>query len=535
MPSTAAYRTRKFVARHRGSVVSGVLTTIALVAALGIALQQMLVARAERDVADYERIRTQASNEFYGMLLEEMGSNEQPLTALELLDRGAALLRAQYDERRPFMGRIYLDLSRRYASIAERDREREFLGLAENAARDAADDDLLASVLCAGAASLLQEDAPAAQALVDEALPIFGSLDRASAVTRFQCTRLKSRHAVSTGDRDGAINVLEAAQRDAGNSEEMSAYHRALLLNDLGELHYGAARFDRTLILLDEGLDVLREAGRRNTATYQRLQGNKATVLTGAGEYAEAVLEFEEIFARFDDAAWSNQRGQISKRLNYANALIRLSRGEEALAILERARRDARAAGDVRFEGIAAMFTASCMIELERFNESETQLNEAESILAPSPGVWQHQLMWADIMRATIAREQGRIEDARGFIQPMLDAHRSGQTPLEGPTLAVLLIGAGSIELEAGAHEAADVLATEAIEIREATARRPDSSAHLGAALVTRAKARHALGRVDEAIVDLDRAVVALGNGLGQENVETVEARELLKAYSAAR
>lgn len=535
LPNTFGYRARKFLGRHRGSVLSAMLTAIALVASLGIALHQMHVARVERDSAEYERMRTQASNEFYGMMLEEMGSSGQPLTALELLDRGAALLRAQYDEGRPFMGRIYLDLSRRYASIAERDRERQLLNLAENAARDAEDDDLLATVLCAGASSLLQEDAQAAQALVDEALPKFEGIDRASADARFQCTRLQARHAVATGDRDHAISVLEAARSHATDSDDMSAYHRALLVADLGQMHYGAARFDETLGLLNEALEILRAGGRRNTVTYQTLQANKAAVLSGAGEYAAAIREHEEIIARFNDAGFDNQRGQLPKRLNYANNLIRLSRGEEALKVLERARHDARAAGDVRFEGIAAMFMASCMIELERLDEAENYLQEADSILSASPGVWTHQLMWANVMRATIAREQGRIEDARAILRPMLDAHRSGQTPLEPPTLAVLLIGAGAIELEAGAHEEADALASEAIEIREATARNPESSAHVGAALVTRAKARHALGRVDEAIDDLERAVVALGNGLGQENIETVETRDLLADYRATR
>jgi serine/threonine protein kinase len=534
LPHSFGYRSRKFVARHRGSVLSAALTTIALVAALGLALQQMLVARSERDAAYYERIRTQASNEFYGMLLEEMGSGDQPLTALELLDRGAALLRAQYDEGRPYMGRIYLDLSRRYASVAERDREREFLGLAESVARDAEDDDLLATVLCATASSLLQEDAQGAQTIFDEAIPVFEGIDGASSYARFQCTRLQSRHAVANGDRDRAIDILESERRRFVNSDDMSAYHKALLLTDLAQMHYGAASFGETLRLLDEGLEVLRAGGRANTVTYQTLQGNKATVLSGTGEYAAAIRAYEEIFARFDDAAWANKRGQVAKRLNYANSLIRLSRGEEALQILEHARDDARAAGDVRFEGIAAMFMASCMIELERLDDATTKLTQAEAILAASPGVWRHQLTWADIMRATIAREQDRIDEARAIIQPMLDAHRSAQKPLADPTLAVLLAGASSIELEAGAYEDANALATEALTIREATARRPESSAHVGAILVTRAKARYALGRIDEAIDDLERAVVALANGLGQENVETAETRDLLASYRGA-
>ena len=532
LPHSLGYRSRKFVARNRGSVLSAALTAIALIAALGLALQQMLVARAERDAADYERIRTQASNEFYGMLLEEMGSADRPLTTVELLDRGAELLRVQYGEERPFMGRIYFDLSRRYSSIAERDREREFLDLAENAARDAEDADLIVTVQCARAASLLQEDAQAAQAIIDDALPRFSALANASPDARFHCVRIQARHAMATGDRPRAIDILEEERSQFAAA--MSAHQKALLLTDLGQMHYGAGNFDITLGLLDEALELLRAGGRDNTVTYQTLQGNKAAVLSGAGEYAEAIRIHEAVFSRFEDAAWVNQRGQVPRRLNYANNLIRLSRGEDALQVLTRARDDARAAGETRFEGIAEMFLASCMIELERFEDATMHLAEAEAILSASPGVWQHQLMWANIMRATIAREKDLIEDARSIIQPMLAAHRSGQKPLEGPTLAVLLATASTIEVEAGAYEEAERLASEAIEIREATARRPDHSAHLGAVLVTRAKARYGLGRTDAAIDDLERAVISLANGIGQENVETTETRDLLASYRAS-
>ena len=49
----------------------------------------------------------------------------------------------------------------------------------------------------------------------------------------------------------------------------MSAYNRALLLADLGQMHYGAARFDETLNLLNEALEILRAGGRRRVCRHE--------------------------------------------------------------------------------------------------------------------------------------------------------------------------------------------------------------------------------------------------------------------------
>ena len=54
--------------------MSSLLALIALISALGIALQQMIEARQQRDAAEYQRQRVEASNEFYSLLLEEQGS-----------------------------------------------------------------------------------------------------------------------------------------------------------------------------------------------------------------------------------------------------------------------------------------------------------------------------------------------------------------------------------------------------------------------------------------------------------------------------
>ncbi len=532
LPHTFGYRTRKFVSRHRGSVLSAALTTVALIAALGVALQQMLIARAERDAAEYERMRTLASNEFYGILLEEMGSADRPLTALELLDRGAELLRSQYGAQQPFMGRIQFELSRRYGSIDEGGRRREFLELAEHSARESQDVDLLASVLCANSVDLLNEDAQAARTVADEALPLFAALRAPTVETRFQCVRMQARHAQADGNPARAIEILDAARHHAVPE---SARYRALITLDLATVNYRTGHFREAAQLLDEALAILRQGGRGNTETFHVMLGNKAAMLSRNGQIAEAIRIDEEIISRFSEAAWTGQRGTLQRRLLYAGNLERMGRVDEALAVADQARVDANDSGEPYLQAIAALTYARGLIEVDRLDEATRQLDDVEATLSSSQSVWRRQLARVDTLRATIARKEGRLDDARAILQPLIATRKQGEHALAPSTVAQLLAAAASIEHDAQSFLRAEELASEAIAIHQETALDPERSAHLGAVFVIRARSRYALGRYDEAITDLELAVVALGNGLGQENVETVETRNLLAIYRASR
>lgn len=528
MPPTVVYRARKFVGRHRGGVVSALLTTLALVAALGIAVQQMLEARAQRDAAEYERQRVGASNEFYSLLLEEMGTASEPLTAVGLLDRGADLLQRQYDANQPFMGRIQFDLSRHYASLPERERELELLALAEAAARSSADDDLLAEVLCARATTTLNASTADAAAIAEEAIRVLDGLGNPSADTRFHCLRMRSRLAEAQGDRAAAIEMLTAARTELVDTGLLSAHARALVLSDLGQLHYKAGRFAETLPLLGEALDVLETAGRDRTVTFAKLQSNRAAALGAVGEFSEAVAMQERLFERFADANWSDRRGVLALRVNYALNLVRLHRGDEAIGILMQLREDAVNNGDTVFAGIADLFLASAYIEVEDLDAAEARVESARSVLSGSPGVWKHQLIHVDSMRSAIARKRGDYDEARSRLLPRLE--QLGYPPLAEttPNLAILLNGMGRIELAAGNAAAAERYLSDFLALREPMQRSPDSSAYVGAGLVLRAKSRSAQGKVQAAVDDLERAVVALAHSLGDDNVETTEARALL-------
>jgi len=533
MPPTLSYRARKFVGRHRGSVASALLTAVALVVALTFATQQMLDARAQRDIAEYQRQRAEASNEFYTLLLEEMGSADRPLTAVEVLDRGAELLRRLYDADQPFMGPVYFELSRRYANIRLLDREMELLTFAEAAAGSSGDDDLLAAVRCVQASGALESDAEAAREIAAEAIPLFDRLDRPSGEAQFACLRMQTQLAEADGDREAAIDLLTTATSESARLEDLPPFTRSLLLIELSLLHYKSADLGKSIQILDEVEDILDSAGRGSTVTYMKVLSNKAVTLAAVGEYAQALELEKQVFGRFEDAGWTKGRTRRPQRINHAARLVLLSRDDEAVGLLEDARDEAESESDELFAAVADLWLAPAYIALDQLDLAQQSAENAKAFFSGNPGRWDYLIVQADAARATVARKQGRLDEARTIVVSLLEERGYPNWARPPRKIMLALAEAAATEIEANHFEAAESFAQDYFDIAVSKARDKNRSAIVGDALVLRARARFGQQKTADAVADLEQAVLSLSNGLGPENVETRRAEALLAEYRA--
>ena len=533
MPPTLTYRASKFVGRHRGSVTSALLTTVALVTALAFATHQMLEARTQRDLSELQRKRAEASNEFYSLLLEEMGSADRPLTAVEVLDRGSELLRRQYDANQPFMGRVYFELSRRYANIRLRDREKELLTFAEAGARSSSDDDLLAAVRCVQVNSAVESDALAAKRSAEEAMAIFGRLTEPSGEALFQCLRMQATLAEADGERDRAIALITAATEDSARFGSLPPFYKTLLLIELSVLHYRSANIGEAIRMLDEIIAMLESSGRGNTVTYLKMLSNRAVALAAVGEYNDALELEKQVFSRFAEAGWTNQRSHRPQRINHAAKLVLLSRADEAVTMLQDARDESEREGDDLFVAVADLWLTYAYIALDQFDSAQRSVDNAKSILSRGQGAWDSLILQADVARATIARKQGRLEESRAIVVPLLEERGYPAWSKPPRKITFALAEAAALEIEATNYEVAESYAQHYFDVAVSEARRPELSAIVGDALVHRAKARFGQGKTTSAISDLERAIRSLSNGLGAGNVETRRAEALLEHYRA--
>jgi serine/threonine-protein kinase len=95
-PDTLAYRSVKFVRRHRTVVGVAVLAFAATVAGVVGILIQTRTARGERDFAYRQLTRIQEHDEFLDFLLNDAAPTGKPFTANELLGRGERIIEKQH-------------------------------------------------------------------------------------------------------------------------------------------------------------------------------------------------------------------------------------------------------------------------------------------------------------------------------------------------------------------------------------------------------------------------------------------------------
>ena len=90
-PPSRWYRTRKFVTRHKGGVLTTAAFLVAILASLGIALWQTGVARRQATVAREEAARADATRRFLVGVFDQAEPDAhlgKPITAKQLLDQG---------------------------------------------------------------------------------------------------------------------------------------------------------------------------------------------------------------------------------------------------------------------------------------------------------------------------------------------------------------------------------------------------------------------------------------------------------------
>ena len=531
-PPSVGYHLRRFVGRHRVAVSAAMLAMAALFAAAVVSGLQMLEARRQRDAAIYQQERVRASNEFYSLLLEELGSRDQPMTALDLLDRGAILLKSQFGAR-PVAGRIHHDLARTYASLRETKRQKEFLALAEEHAKRNGDQNLLAAVLCDQSRVLLLTQPEAARAKVRRAREILSSLRHVSMDGRIGCLRAEARVAEGSGDRDDAIAILLRARRRLEESPVPSTNLLGTTLNDLAWMLYKAFRYAEAEAILRDVEQLLERNGRSNTLGYYQVVNNRSSVLGSMGQIKDELRIKARLNARLEASDWKDGRAAIGFRLSYATTLVRMARHREAFEILWNVRREAERIGNLEIAANTDLTLAKALVATRRFDEATRRLDAAAAVLSKNRRAWEAQSTRIEILRADIDRALGRIDSAMARSRDILKKIGYPERKRGAGSLVSALYAGAKNALAAKSYEEAERYATDVLALKAPVTPDVTRSAPLGGGLLLRARARFGRGQNEEGLRDLRRAVVALENGLGAEHPTTIEGKALLSEQLA--
>jgi len=518
-----AYRFRKFVTRNWGGVLSATLTALALVTATVLTSLQTLEAQRQRNNAVYQQQRVQASNEFYSLLLEEMGDGA--FTSVDLLDRGRALLEAQFGPNQPFVGSLLFDISRRYANLGEQDEERALLGEAEAIARGHGDQDLLAAVLCSTARSNQMRDPELAAGQLEEGMKLYEELKAPALETSMVCLRAQSNAAVRVSDFNAALKPLLVAQQIIEKHPAPGSRLHGLLLHDIAFAYFYDSQPDLAIAYLDEALALLEASGRGGTLFHQQLEANRAITLSVMDRTQEALTAFAKLTER-SRASGFQSRGAAMQLAQHGDLLISVERIDEAAAVYGEGLAVAEAPGYSRVTAAFHVGLARVHLARAEFDRAAERLQEAERYVhdnEPRPLA-----LTIRTLRATLHRASGEPELAAGEISALL-TELGYPEARRGVWLTRALAEGAAVYLQLRDYEQALALANGLVErLQDSLSPGSAGGVEFGRALLTRGRIRLEIGDGTGAAADFDEALPKLIDTLGADHGTVEEARKLL-------
>ena len=539
-PPSGWYRTRKFVARHRGGVATTLAFLLAIIAALGIALWQARVAHIQTGIAQAQAQRAEAVRRFLVGVFENASPDEnegKPISAHELLEKGERQLDAGLHEQPVLQADVLTLLGQLHIELGDFKRAGALLERADSAsARDGVPADVRVRALLGMAWIEGETDAfDASIAHANQALAILAQEGHADPESSANAHQLITQSLIGKGDYAGlearlrtnlqqdrlalgdhseyvADQWLQLAQRlgDLGRYDESeSAFNSGIegyrsifgensnrvahalnelsnMLDDKGDLAGSEAALRRALAIRTETVGP----DHHDTLT---VTNNLLAVLELEGRYAEALPQRLALLARGEKTGALHERDLVSTY----NAIGRDHRELGRSADAEVALRKALAISE-RSQGPRSPWRIATLGQLGRtqalvgrYAEAEASFREALSIMAendsPSaPGIGLYRAELGNILRL-----QHRVPEALAEIRQgaaVFTATISATNPLRPTVLAAL----SEAQLDAGDAQRARATAQEAIEAarRALPARHPQ----LGAPLFAMARAELVLG-----------------------------------------
>ena len=521
---TATYRLTKFVRRHRGGVLSGVLTLLVLCAATITTFLQKLEADRQRDAAQFEARHAESANEFLDFLLQSDGGTSQgSLSPTARIDLGARMLELEYRDDPRFAGRMLVELGDEYRGQSLPRQALDLDARAYALGKDAHDPELMALAQCQAAyAETSAGVTGSASQRLAEAKQLIAQLDTPSADLQAHCGRAEAEFALRSGNTAVAEQILVGARRLLEESRQTYRLAYTSVLNDLGGVYNDTSRLSQALEMAKLIGATHEKYGRGGTGARIIALQNESVVLFNMGEFRASFAVTEDVHNRWR-AIHGDASEPLSMAVNAASLLVKLGRSQEGIDQARVAGDRARSSGNSRWLVFALRTACTGYAHLGQMQPAESALKEMTSTIGTGES-------------AKDLRYRGLSDTLRGLLELH---HGDPAAALNSANAALAAIGpvsgkgrearpafelAAEAALALGRPVDAENFAREGLHLAEAVARGPDTSADVGEALLLLAKAEIAQGHATEAQPLLERAAHSLTNGLGRDHDLTREA-----------
>ncbi len=411
------YRGRKLVARHRW-LVTVVAAALAVVVALSV-FYAVRLAR-ERDLARQEAEKARQVAAF----LTELFRGPDPfankgagsVTALELVDRGAATLEHRLEGQPEVKAALLHTLASVYRALVQPERAESLIGRALELRRQELGEEAPETLDSLTEQALIAHEADrstAALALLGEALAgrerTLGPEHPSVASTLLLVSLVEHRQqrfAEALQSASRARSILD--RQHPGDPAQLWAAHRAMALA-LGSLNRGP-----------EALEHFAEAVRQLRALDPEhpelgsVLSEQAVELWLGGRLEEARPVFAESVRLMETVFGSASPRVEIVRLNAALAEMEVGRAAEALAMLALSvPRLEQALGPRHFRvGLARHYLGAALGEVGRGEEGLVEVEQARAILVGAFGEGSPDVIRCDLERVTLLARLGRLREA---------------------------------------------------------------------------------------------------------------------------
>jgi len=524
-PDSFVYRSRKFLRRNAAVMIVSAVVVLLLTATAVFAVRQMYDARLQRDNAQYEARRAEASSEFMSLVFEEVGPSGTPLSLEQLLDRGVQLLERQNGGDPAVLSRMLVQASRRYQDVGRIEKQLHVLERAVDLAKTANAPETLATALCAGVRAEIERGRlEAGQRRLQGATDALSRVRNPAIESQVDCMRASAEILLEEKKVPAALDSLANARTMLEGAGSTHGLQYTSVLTDIGYIYYQNGRYAEALSMAQVGVEAFDRNGRGGTVGMTIVLSNIATTLYQMGEVQAADERSRANLMRETAAHSGPPRGRSA--VNRGAILLRLEKFDEAKAMLDTAVATAREDGSRSSEMFALETLARLYIRRGDFAGAEQAFSDLnDPHFASAPDVVRNNQGMIAAVRIDLDLTRGNQSVARSQADALLSSIGYPQKR-DIPLLKILLPTLARLALTEGDPARAQSYAIDALSIARTVARPGGHSADVGEALLLLCEARQLTGQPAPQH-DIERAIGDLQVSLGPEHSLTREARAL--------
>ena len=393
-PNTLAYRSQRFIRRHKlGTAAGAVIVLLLVTGVVGIAWQGMVAAR-ERDRARLEARKAERVADFLGGLFKAANPTSEgagQVTVRELLDLGEERIHRELADEPEVQLEMLSLIADSYGALGQVDRALEMTqAVIEERGMVMPEDELGMARALTSLGGLYNSK---------------GDYDRAVPLLKQALTLFEENGAGQSADAGMAWRYLGAVQSSMGQEELAEESHRQALeiwrqtgrvdfeageISNLSGISEALGRGEEALELKQEVLALLTEYYGPEHPVVATVRNNIAVTLHGKGDFAAAEALYREALAINERVLGADSDGVADNLTNLGRLLMDQGRYQEADPFVRRAAAIRLQLNEpTHFNRIAAEINlASLQAELGELDQAiagyRSALERFESLLGPT-------------------------------------------------------------------------------------------------------------------------------------------------------